>query len=60
MVKKFHLEQTMSWLEKPLAKILFNKDRKTLKIKVKLPHVNDKTISEETIFGPNLIFALQK
>ena len=45
----------MDWKEKnPIQKI----EKKTVKNKVKLPHVNKKTTSEKANFCSNTIFAL--
>ena len=41
-----------------LEKILTQEIEKTVKIKVKLPHVNKKTTSEKTNFFSNIDFSL--
>ena len=48
----------MNGLEKPFRKKSDPKNRKTVKIKVKLPHVNKKTTSEKANFCANTVFSL--
>ena len=47
----------MDW-DNPLEKNPIQKTEKTVKIKVKLPHVNKKTTSEKAIFRSNTVFSL--
>ena len=48
----------MNGLEKPFRKKSDPKNRKTVKIEVKLPHVNKKTTSEKANFCSNIVFSL--
>ena len=48
----------MKGWEKPLRKKFDPKIEKTVKIKVKLPHVNKKTTSEKANFCSNTVFSL--
>ena len=48
--KKLGLEWTMNGLENPFRKKSDPKNRKTVKIKVKLPHVNKKPLARKLIF----------
>ena len=57
-LKKLGLERTMNGLGKPFRKKSDPKNRKKLKIKLKLPHVNKKTTSEKANFCSNTVFSL--
>ena len=48
----------MKGLEKPFRKNLIQKIEKTVKIKVKLPHVNKKTTTDKANFCSNTVFSL--
>ena len=48
--RKLDLERTMNGLEKPFRKKSDPKIEKTVKIKVKLPHVNKKPLARKRIF----------
>ena len=48
--RKLDLERTMSELGKPFRKNAIQKNEKTVKIKVKLPHVNKKLQARKRIF----------
>ena len=48
----------MIGLENHLEKNPIQKNKKTVKIKVKLPHVNKKTTSEKANFCSNTVFLL--
>ena len=48
----------MNGLEKPFKKITGSKIEKTVKTKVKLPHVNKKNPSEKMNFRSNTVFSL--
>ena len=48
--EKLGLESTMNGLRKPFTKISDLKYQKTVKIKVKLPHVNKKPLARKRIF----------
>ena len=54
--KKLVLERTMNGLGKSFGKKSDPKYRKTVKIKMKLPHVNKKTTSEKADFCSNTVF----
>ena len=56
--KKLGLEWAVNWLGKPFRKNLIQKIEKTVKIRVKLPHVNKKTTTEKPNFCSNTIFSL--
>ena len=48
--RKLDLERTMNGLEKPFRKNPIQKIEKTVKIKVKLPHMNKKPLARKRIF----------
>ena len=50
LTEKLDLKRTMNGLEKPLEKNPIQKIEKTVKIKVKLPHVNKKPLARKRIF----------
>ena len=52
--RKLDLERTRSELGKPFLKINRQKIEKTVKIKVKLPHVNKKPLARKRIFVKTL------
>ena len=56
--KKLGLEWAVNGLGKLFRKIFDPKNRKTVKIKVKLPHVNKKTTTEKPNFCSNTVFSL--
>ena len=51
-------ERTMNGLGKPFKEKSDSKNRKTAKMKVKLPHVNKKPLARKRIFVQNTIFSL--
>ena len=56
--KKLGLEWALNGLGKPIKKNPIQKIEKTVKIRVKLPHVNKKPLTEKPNFCSNIVFSL--